>query len=189
MGFSNSVQAEKIKYNDYTNGSFVLGEKIDQTEMEAVQRCVMGLTVLGHNHARNNYAFDKDAEYILQLFSVAQKQERECREGNDNLLRAAYTAIGEAKFNRKCNECKKRAAMQMREMIPIPYAVFGAITLAMTILFGTFLGMFMFSPISIMNPWLNVMWFLGSLGLFATDIAAIYERKVCAHGKTKKVKK
>jgi hypothetical protein len=64
----------------------------------------------------------------------------------------------------------------INKYVPMPYFIFGVLTFGAFAAFATFFVMF-WCGIVVMNPWISLVYMIGSAGLFATDIAAIYEIK------------
>ncbi len=93
-----------------------------------------------------------------------------------DLSRLVYTPfVAGSKSKREDSSHKELTSTLLRRMLPLSYAVWGAVCLSAAAVFWTMLAYGLSMGIFVIGPWLNLMLCVASTGLSATVLAAIVD--------------
>lgn len=144
---------------------------------------IRAIANLGHVHSKSGIRYNLElAEYIDSWEQVLQRSSARIKV---DLNAYTFNATAAIHSTEDCKRCKERELSFMKRTMPISYAIWGAICLLFS---AVFIVMFVYGIKNgnfIIDPWLNLMLCVASVGLTFTVVIATIEWRRRMDGKSK----
>ena len=155
--------------NDYRNE---WEDIIRQPAMRALsfesKTLVDNLARIGNEHATQQSKYQKEILAYLWRWTVEARQKP-----TENAGLFVYNAV--VKHSSAVQATKECEQLYMKRLIPGTYALFGAIFLALSVLFGFTFYLGWNGGTYLIGPWTNLMLLVAAVGLTATVLVACLE--------------